>query len=108
MNDAPHFRVTLCADDGARVEFDAAPRQSLVRAAARAGYLITTGCLQGRCAICRATLLRGSVAPLRRPSPNMTAMLASDGEAVVRLCSVVASSDLELAPFSRWRAAAAP
>ena len=108
MNDAPGFRVTLYADDGARVEFDAAPRQSLVKAAARAGYLITTGCLQGRCAICRATLLRGVVAPLRRASPNTGAVHASDDNAVVRLCSVVAGSDVELAPFSPWRVAAAP
>lgn len=100
MSVTPGHRVTLVAADGTRVAFDAAPQQSLVRAAARAGILITSGCLQGRCAICRGKLISGAVAPLRRPSPHA---VATDGEGVVRLCSVSARSDLEIAPLSRWR-----
>ena len=96
------YRVGLNAADGARVEFEALPGQSLVKAAARAGYLMTIGCLQGRCAICRAHLLHGTVAPLRRPSPNSVTPHNGDAADVVRLCSVSASSHLEVAPFSPW------
>ena len=103
MHAPPGHRVALLAADGARVEFTAPPGQSLVKAAARAGYLITTGCLQGRCAICRATLVRGAVAPVRRPSPNAIGDGTRDVDGLVRLCSVAAASDVEVAPLSAWR-----
>ena len=44
MNAPATYRVSLIAADGARVEFDAAPARSLVKAAARAAYRITSGC----------------------------------------------------------------
>lgn len=97
------FRVSLIASDGTRVEFEAPPTQSLVKAAARAGYLITTGCLQGRCAICRAALVSGEVVAVRRPSPNAVGDGAHDADGLVRLCSVAAASDVEVAPLSAWR-----
>ena len=98
------YRVRLTAADGRRVEFEAVPGQSLVKAAARAGYLITTGCLQGRCTICRANLLSGSVAPLRRPSHYAVGSAAQRLDGLILLCSVAATSDLEIAPLSAWRA----
>ena len=98
-------RVTLLGADGERVEFAVEPRQSLVKAAARAGYLVVTGCMQGRCAICRARVLSGKLVSLRAPSPYMVDSASRDDEGVVRLCSVGADSDVELAPFSRWRRA---
>ena len=83
-------RVTLVAKDGARTEFQAPAGRSLMQAAAQHGLRITSGCLQGRCAICRARLLKGSVSALR-----------ADG--TVLLCSVAATSDVEIAPLSPWR-----
>jgi ferredoxin len=105
MNAPAAYRVSLIAADGARVEFDAAPAQSLVKAAARAGYRITSGCLQGRCAICRARLLSGTVLPLRRPSPNAVGTALHSVDGLVLLCSVTAASDVEVAPLSAWRLA---
>lgn len=105
MNAPATYRVSLIATDGARVEFDAAPAQSLVKAAARAGYRITSGCLQGRCAICRAHLLSGTVLPLRRASPNVVGTALHSVDGLVLLCSVTAASDVEVAPLSAWRLA---
>ena len=99
-------RVTLIAADGARVEFTAQSGRSLVRSAALAGVRITSGCLQGRCAICRARLLRGSVTPLRVPSANGVGEGPLRADGTVLLCSVAASSDIELAPLSPWRVCA--
>ena len=104
MSEARAYRVSLIAADGARVEFEAPPAQSLVRAAARAGLLITTGCLQGRCAICRARLLSGTVTTVRPPSPNAVGSVAQGADGLILLCSVAATSDLEVAPLSPWRA----
>jgi ferredoxin len=103
VSEAVSFRVGLIGVDGRRVEFAAPPAQSLVKAAARAGYLVTTGCLQGRCAICRARLLSGAVIPLRRPSPNAVSAGAQLAAGLVLMCSVAAGSDVELAPLSAWR-----
>ena len=96
-------RVTLVATDGARTEFQAPAGRSLIKAAAQHGLRITSGCLQGRCAICRARLLKGSVSALRARSPNAVGDAAHRADGTVLLCSVAATSDIEIAPLSPWR-----
>ena len=95
-------RVTLLAADGARVAFETEPGHSVVKAAARAGYDLTRGCLQGRCTICRARLVSGTVAAIRRPSPNAIGDPVHRADGCVLLCSVGATSDLVVAPLSPW------
>ena len=102
----PVHRVVLIAADGARVEFTALSGRSVARAAALAGIRITSGCLQGRCAVCRARLLRGSVLPLRTPSANGVGGGPVRTDGTVLLCSVAATSDIEISPLSPWRAGA--
>lgn len=97
------FRVVLEGEAGVRVEFEAAPGRALARAAAAAGIVLTTGCLQGRCAICRARLLSGSVAPVRRPSVHAVGNPADRADGCVLLCSVAATSDVVVAPLGPWR-----
>lgn len=96
------FRIVLIGADGAQAEFSAPGGRSLVKAAAAAGIELTTGCLQGRCAICRVHLHQGRVAALRRPSPNATADPASRADGCVLACSVGALSDLVIEPLSPW------
>ncbi len=110
MNDAGNsgHRVILMASDGTRVEFRAQAGRSLIKAAAVAGLRLTSGCLQGRCTICRAHLLRGSVMPVRSPSPNGVGPGPVRDDGTVLLCSVGATSDIEIAPLSPWRACAPP
>lgn len=100
------YRVALIAADGSRVEFTAPNDRSVLKAGAQAGVRITSGCLQGRCAICRARLLRGSVTPLRALSANSVGDGALRADGTVLLCSVAASSDLEISPLSPWRTCA--
>ncbi len=95
-------RVILVAKDGARAEFLVPAGRSLVKAAAQHGLRITTGCLQGRCAICRAQLLKGAVTALRAPSPNAVGDPAHRADGTVLLCSVGATSDVEIAPLGPW------
>ena len=97
------FRVLIQDQDGAQAEFTSAPGRALARAAAAAGIVLTTGCLQGRCAICRARLLSGSVTPVRRPSANAVGNPAERADGCVLLCSVAATSDVVVAPLSPWR-----
>jgi ferredoxin len=99
-------RVVLLAADGTQLEFDASGRHSLVKAAALAGVRVTSGCLQGRCAICRARLLRGQVTPLRGPSKHGAGNGPLWADGTILLCSVAATSDIEIAPLSPWRACA--
>ena len=96
-------RVTLVAPDATTANFAAASGRSIVKSAQSAGYELTTGCLQGRCAICRARLLSGTVAALRRPSPNAIGDAAHRADGCVLLCSVGPLSDVVLAPLSPWR-----
>lgn len=96
------FRVTLVAPDGVRAEFRAPRGRSIVLAAQRAGYLLTSGCRQGRCAICRGRLRAGTVAALRRPSPNARTDPAARRDGCVLLCSVGPLDDLEIEVLSPW------
>ena len=81
----------------------AAAGRSLVKAAQLAGIELTSGCLQGRCAICRARLLAGKVGALRRPSPHAVGDPVQRADGHVLPCSVGALSDIVLAPASPWR-----
>ena len=96
------FRVSLTSETQDAIEFDAPAGRSIVKSAAAAGYSLTTGCLQGRCAICRAELLAGSVTVLRRVSKNAVGNPAERADGCVLLCSVGPTSDLRLAALSPW------
>jgi len=96
--------VTLHGPAGEAVSFEAAADRSIARSALAAGYALTTGCLQGRCAICRARLLAGTVRALRRPSPQATVDPAALPDGCVLPCSVRPCSDVVLAPFGPWMA----
>lgn len=96
------FRVVLEGDAGVRAEFEAAAGRALARAAAAAGIVLTTGCLQGRCAICRARLISGSVTAVRRPSVNAVGNPAERADGCVLLCSVAATSNVVVAPLGPW------
>lgn len=98
---AASYRVTLIHDDQ-RVEFAAEAGRSIARAAARAGYDLTTGCLQGRCAICRARVVSGAVRPLRPPSQYAVGDAAHRADGCVLLCAVGALADVVLEPLSPW------
>lgn len=96
-------RVVLQAANASAVEFAAAAGRSLVKSARAAGYELTTGCLQGRCAICRARVISGTVAALRRPSPHAGGNAAARMDGCVLLCSVGPLSDVVLEPMGPWR-----
>lgn len=101
-NILPAFTIRLLGDAGPAVLYRAAAGQSLVKSAALAGVRFTTGCLQGRCAICRARLVEGAVTPLRRPSPHATSNPATRPDGCVLMCSIGPLSDLVLEPLSPW------
>lgn len=96
------YHCELQSSAGEAVSFPVNHGQSVVKAAAKAGYVLTTGCLQGRCAICRARLISGHVTRLRRASKHATANPAERADGCVLLCSVTAQSDLVVAPLSPW------
>ena len=96
-------RVVLQAANASAVEFAAAAGRSLVKSARSAGYELTTGCLQGRCAICRARVISGTVADLRRPSPHAIGNASERMDGCVLLCSVGPLSDVVLEPLGPWR-----
>ena len=96
------FKVTLI-HHGERTEFAASAAQSIARSAEAVGVILTTGCRQGRCAICRARLVSGSVAGVRRRSPNAVGDPAHRADGCVLLCSVAPTSDVVIAPRSPWR-----
>jgi ferredoxin len=100
----PAFNVVLTGADGQEVRFVASRGRSIVKSAALAGYMLTTGCLQGRCAICRARLLEGDVGVLRKHSKNAVGDPASRHDGCVLLCSVGPRSDVVLEPLSPWTA----
>lgn len=51
--------VALVTADGERLEFDCAPGQSVLEAAAAAGAALPASCRQGTCGSCRASVTRG-------------------------------------------------
>ena len=96
------FAVKLHGPKGASVQFVAANGRSIVRSAAIAGLKLTTGCLQGRCAICRARLLSGDVHGLRKHAKHAINSPVDRADGYVLLCSVAPHSDLELELLSPW------
>lgn len=103
MSAAVH-RVRLRAADGASVAFDCPEGSSVFHAAQRAGYEMRTGCMQGRCAICRCRLEAGAVRSIRRPSRHAAADPARREDGHVLICSVTPTCDIELRVRSPWRA----
>lgn len=59
--------------------------------------------MQGRCQICRAKLVAGTVKSLRPLSKYATVDPAAMPDGSVLPCSVVARSDVSLAPRGPWR-----
>jgi len=102
MDSEACFRVTLQSHDKSEVTFTATGGRSIARSAANAGYRLTTGCLQGRCAICRAQLISGKVGPARRPSRNAVGDPLRRADGCILLCSVSPLSDVVVAPLSPW------
>ena len=99
---AASHRVTLLGVDGARAQFLAEEGRSLARTAARAGYDLTTGCLQGRCAICRGRIVTGVVAAVRQPSKQALTSPVERSDGCVLLCSVGPLTDLVIETLSPW------
>lgn len=95
-------RITLRSERRADVTFDCETGRTVVRAARNAGYELMTGCLQGRCAICRARLLEGSVTAIRRRSKNAVSDPANRRDGCVLLCSVGPVSDIVVEPLAPW------
>ena len=96
------FQIRLNHLDGGQVAFSGEPEVSIARSAALAGIQLTTGCLQGRCAICRAYLQQGSVRLRRRPSPSALTSPLARTDGTVLLCAIVPLSAVELTPLSPW------
>ena len=96
------YRIILQSADGAIAEFTCEAGRSISQAASNAGYELTTGCRQGRCTICRARVLEGSVQPTRRPSKNAVGSVADRKDGCVLLCSVSPDSDVLIEPLSPW------
>ena len=97
------FAVQLRDETGTTVEFTASADRPIFRSAYDAGYVLTTGCLQGRCAICRARLVSGEVKKLGSVSKNAVSDPANRPDGCVLLCSVGPCSDVVLEPLSPWR-----
>jgi ferredoxin len=106
IDNSTTFEVTLRAGDDREVRFAAAAGRSIVKSAALAGYILTTGCLQGRCAICRSRLISGQVGAARRRSKHAVSDPANRPDGCVLLCSVSPLSDVIVEPLSPWRTAA--
>lgn len=102
MPDDAAFTVAIRFPDQEPIRFRAARGQSIVRAAAAAGFALTTGCLQGRCAICRARLADGEVVSLKRRARHAVTDPANRADGCVLLCSVAACSDLTLDALGPW------
>ena len=96
------YHVILQGTDGAIAEFPCGAGRSIAQAASNAGYELTTGCRQGRCAICLARVLEGSVQPTRRPSKNAVGSSADRKDGCVLLCSVSPDSNVLIEPLSPW------
>ena len=96
------YDVVLRGADGGKAEFTCEAGRSVARAASNAGYELTTGCRQGRCAICRARIFEGKVRPVRRASKNATGTPAEREDGCVLLCAVSPDSDLVVEPLSPW------
>ena len=98
-----NHQVTLVQEGIQVIRFSCPDNLSIFRGAARAGIEMSAGCMQGRCQICRAILLEGSVKSRRPLSPNGTVDPANLPDGYVLPCSVVATSDVVIAPRGPWR-----
>ena len=103
MTTTVQYAVSLINAAGEVVHFDAPANRPLFRSAYNAGLVLTTGCLQGRCAICRARLISGHVKSLRRASKNAVTDPADRADGCVLLCAVGPASDVVLEPLGPWR-----
>ena len=103
MNTAGEFEVVLRDKTGATIRFCAPRGRSLVKSAAQAGIDLTTGCLQGRCAICRSHIVDGEVELLRRQSTNVVGSPLHRDDGCVLICSVGPVSNLTIEPLGPWR-----
>ena len=99
-----HQVTLVCADTWQTVTFVAREGRSIVRSARIAGFELTTGCLQGRCAICRSEVLEGEVGLFRKSSPNQVGDPMDREDGCVLLCSVDPRSDLVIQPKGPWNA----
>ena len=97
------FSISLCNKEIEVVRFDCPENLSIFRGARLAGIEMSAGCMQGRCQICRATLLSGEVKSLRPLSKYATNDPAALPNNAVLPCSVVPCSDVTLSPRGPWR-----
>ena len=95
--------ITLVKNGKQVIRFSCPANLSIFRAAARAGIEMSAGCMQGRCQICRAILLDGRVKSRRPLSPNGTVDPANLPDGYILPCSVVATSNVVIAPRGPWR-----
>ena len=96
------FKISLLRDGSLSDTFYALPGVSLVNAARNAGIKLTTGCLQGRCAICRAQVLDGTFTVLKHNVKNARGSVTERVDGCVLTCCTSARSDLLLAPLGEW------
>lgn len=85
-----------------QIEFTCREDESIARAAQRAGFALTVGCMQSRCMTCRAKLKQGAVQSTRPLSRYATIDPAAIDGGYVLLCSVTAKQNLILEPASCW------
>lgn len=86
--------------EGNRIEFFCGNDEPVFKAAERAGYGLTLGCMQGRCTICKARLMAGEVKFLR-PVPK-EAQGNLPGTPDILLCSYAPQADATLQVYGRW------
>ena len=96
------FKISLIRDGNLSDTFYALPGVSLVNAASNEGIKLTTGCLQGRCAICRARVLDGIFTVLKHNMKNARGTVSERADGCVLICCISANSDLLLAPLGEW------
>ncbi|HVN42323.1 MAG TPA: 2Fe-2S iron-sulfur cluster-binding protein [Steroidobacteraceae bacterium] len=75
--------------------FDAAPGETVLGAALRAGINLPHSCRGGHCASCRAALQSGTIRYVGGPPPGLSEAEARDG--YVLLCQAIALTDLVVA-----------
>lgn len=85
-------QCTLVVDGNDLATFDCEPQETVLDAAARAGWELPYSCRRGICETCRASVLSGDVLPT-----------ATDGTAL--LCQVRVVTDVRIAPDRAERAA---
>ena len=92
--------VTLIDRNGRLIAFSCGLNEPVYKAAGRAGYELTLGCMQGRCAICKAKLISGEVKFLRSiPKEEKGSLPESQS---VLLCSYAPQVDTTLETYSPW------